>query len=150
MGMFFPPVSAALDAVVVSKDDKGNIEKGQTFYFTVNANSSNKNALANTNDTSLEQSSYPGAENMRDMSPPFTPCRDYFDEKLVACMDRLPRELYQKILRTINDEEVDYYYKQLNVTERRELIAKHFTLEEWADLSAAKPQFAAKIDACKK
>lgn len=69
-------------------------------------------------------------------------------------MHRLPRELYQKILRTINDEELDYYYEQLTTTERLDMRAKKFSDGEWAALSAEKPQFAAQIDfvvkACKK
>ena len=153
--------SFCLNAIAVCKE---NIEKTDqsplVLNLTFNMTSKNKNNHDNTSQTSVEiqqapnSSSGPGDEKTSDMSPPFTPCKQYFGKKLKECMHRLPRELYQKILRTINDEEVDYYYEQLTIQERLDIRAKKFTNHEWTDLSVEKPQFTTKIDAivkaCKK
>lgn len=145
MGIFFRLCPAALDTVVVSKDDKGNVTFTQTQHFTVNANSKNSNAVAS--DTSVEQTcnavSGPREEKVY---AEYLRCRDRYDREFIACMHRLPHELYLKILLETNPEEVEYYYEQLKIPQNRTKIRAKFTQEEWEALAVAKPEFTAKID----
>lgn len=146
MTIFFRLSSAALDTGVLSKNDKGNITFALTQHFTVNASSKNNNAV--TSDTRVEQTSNAvSGPSEEKVYAEYLRCRDRYDREFIACMHRHPRELYQKILLTIHDEEVEYYYDQLKFPQlRAEIKSKKFTQEEWEALAVAKPEFTAKVD----